>query len=126
MTNYQSHRINQPAPARLFALGPAATKVALLIFFALLALLYLAQSTQGATRQYDVRTLEEERATLKQDREQLELESVRLQSLKAVVPAAEAEPAAATPAEPTPTPSPTLAPATHLNALPIGRTVVSR
>lgn len=124
MTQYHQHETTQSAPARLFALGPAATKVALLAFFAMLLLLYLAQSTQGATRQYEVRNLEEEITTLKQDREQLELESVRLQSLNEVVPDAPET------TENKEAPKPEgdqLVPAQHINALvQPNKTVVSR
>lgn len=86
----QSNDLHQSVPARAFSLGPAAKKVVVVALFAVLLLLYLAQSTQGATRQYEVRSLEDTLSTATQDREALQLESVRLQSLSAVAPVAPA------------------------------------
>lgn len=73
-------------PARPFRLGPAALNVTVFIVFALLLLLYLAQSTQSASRQYDIRKLEDRLSSLQIDREQLELEAIRLESLTTIAP----------------------------------------
>ena len=85
---FQAAQLDQSKPTRAISFGPMTTKVVLLVFFAVLLLLYLAQSTQGATRQYEIRGLEDNLSTMKQDQETLELESVRLQSLSTVMPAA--------------------------------------
>lgn len=55
-----------------------------LIIIALLSLLYLAFSNQLAGRGYELRRLEEKKAILSEEIERLEVESSRLQSLKAV------------------------------------------
>ena len=86
MANYSARQLDQSPPVRTMLLGPTATRVLLVIFFSVLLLLYLAQSTQGATRQYEVRTLEDSLTDLQQDRAQLELEATRLQALNAVAP----------------------------------------
>lgn len=86
MTDYAAGRLESGSPARVFTLGPTASRVLLIVFFSVLLLLYLAQSTQGATRQYEVRSLEDSLTTLQQDRAQLDLEAVRLQALNAVAP----------------------------------------
>ncbi len=86
MTNYAAQQLESPPPSRTLTLGPTATRVMLIIFFSVLLLLYLAQSTQGATRQYEVRNLEDSLTSLQQDRTQLELEATRLQALNAVAP----------------------------------------
>lgn len=86
MKNYEAKQLGAGAPARAVTLGPGATRVLMVIFFSVLLLLYLAQSTQGATRQYDVRNLEDTLDSLQQNRAQLELDAVRLQALKAIAP----------------------------------------
>jgi len=115
MTSFSTSNL-QSAPGRILTLGPAATKVVLIVVFAMLLLLYLAQSTQSATRQYDVRNLEDTVGSLEEDRAQLELEAVRLQALQAVAPA----PVPVTkPGESTEEKSePTMAAAPHVTALP--------
>ena len=85
-TNYASNQLGSRSPGRALTLGPSATRVLLVVFFSVLLLLYLAQSTQGATRQYEVRNLEDSLSLLQQDRAQLDLESVRLQALNAIAP----------------------------------------
>jgi hypothetical protein len=85
---------------RPFRLGPAAMNVVVFIVFALLLLLYLAQSTQSASRQYDIRKLEDQLGSLQTDREQLELEAIRLESLTTIAPPPEStEPDAAPPSD---------------------------
>ena len=86
MTNYESNQLGSGAPTRAVTLGPAATRVLLVVFFSVLLLLYLAQSTQGATRLYEVRNLEDSLSSLQQDRVQLDLEVVRLRALNAIAP----------------------------------------
>ena len=83
---YASNQLGSRAPGRAFTLGPAATRVLLVVFFSVLLLLYLAQSTQGATRQYEVRNLEDSLSTFQQDRAQLDLEAIRLKALNAIAP----------------------------------------
>ena len=114
---FQANQLDQSKPARAISFGPMTTRVVLLAFFAVLLLLYLAQSTQGATRQYEIRSLEDSLSTMQQDRESLQLESVRLQSLNTVMPA---QPASTKPGEKsTVTPSPdTLAPAQQIVTIP--------
>jgi len=90
-----------------------------------LLLLYLAQSTQGATRQYEVRNLEDSLAQAKQDRQQLDLESVRLQALSTVsppqpipLPIGSKPPADAKPDDSKKPATPSLKPAAHIQSIP--------
>lgn len=130
MTNYH-HASLQPSPHRPLTFGPVATKVVLIVVGAMLLLLYLAQSTESATRQYDVRNLEDTLQDLSHDREQLELEAVRLQALQAIAPPLAPEPAGDQQSSandaPQPAPDePALTPAVRINALPTTGTVAAR
>ena len=124
-SSYQSGQLHQSAQPRLLSLGPTATKVVVLVLFAVLLLLYLAQSTQGATRQYEARSLEDSLSEAKQDRQTLDIEAVRLQSLTTVAPPQAipnpigSKAAADAKAEQDKKPSqPTLVPASRIEAIP--------
>lgn len=54
------------------------------ILLALLALLYIAQSSQGATKEIKVQSLRSQIETIEQDNKQLELEAARAQALSTV------------------------------------------
>jgi len=62
-------------------LGPKSLKLMMIVFFGILVLFYLAQNAQGATKKYDVNTLKTEKEELITQKEQLEVEAARLQSL---------------------------------------------
>lgn len=55
-----------------------------IVFLALVALLYIAQSTQGSTKQLDVQQFQSQADQLASQQGQLQLEATRLQSLKVV------------------------------------------
>ncbi|NCO43927.1 hypothetical protein GW889_00135, partial [Candidatus Berkelbacteria bacterium] len=48
------------------------------------ALFYLAQSTQSATKRYTVRELELKKEDMQKDKERLSIEATRLQSLQEI------------------------------------------
>jgi hypothetical protein len=48
------------------------------------ALLYMAQSTQSAARTYELHKLEIDQQNLQNDKERLEVESIRLRSLESI------------------------------------------
>lgn len=65
-------------------IGPLSIQFVIIIILATVALLYLAQSTQSATKNYQIRELEDKKAKLEQENERLEIESVRLKSLNEI------------------------------------------
>jgi hypothetical protein len=84
--------------ARSLHLGTVSVKFVFIALLAAVALLYLAQSTQGATRANEFRLLEEKKKGLENDRDRLEIEATRLKSLETLQkdfstePRAEGEP----------------------------------
>lgn len=69
---------------REIIIGPTAIKFITVAIFAILAMVYLAQSTAGANRSVKVRDLEERSSQLKLEQERLEVEQTRLKSLKEI------------------------------------------
>lgn len=65
-------------------IGPLSLQFITIILLAVLALFYLAQSTQSATRNYKLRELEDKRNKLQQESERLEVEVIRLKSLNEI------------------------------------------
>ena len=66
------------------SIGPLTLRFITIIVIALLCILYLAQSTQGATQNYKVSELEQTKQEIQKENERLDVESVRLQALKNV------------------------------------------
>ena len=69
---------------REIVIGPTAIKFISVAIFAILAMVYLVQSTAGANRSVRVRDLEERSGQLKLEQERLEVEQTRLKSLKEI------------------------------------------
>ena len=65
-------------------IGPLSLQFITIILLAVLALFYLAQSTQSATRNYKLRELEDKRTKLQQESERLDVEVIRLKSLNEI------------------------------------------
>lgn len=61
--------------------GPLSLRFITLLILAALALFYLAQSSQSATKNYKVRELELTKQGLHEENERLEIETQRLKSL---------------------------------------------
>lgn len=99
-TNTQIPGMRKHTVTRAVSLGQVSFKFITIGLLAALALLYLAQNTQSANRSYQLRSLTEERVKLQQERERLEVESIRLRSLDSIgqnfstAPGAEGQPAA--------------------------------
>lgn len=70
--------------APLLKLGPLSLRVLFIASAASLLLFYLAQTTQSATKSYEVQTLTAHRDELATEVDRLELEAQRLQSLGAI------------------------------------------
>jgi len=64
------------------SVGPLTLRFITIIIIAALCILYLAQSTQGATQNYELRELEQTKRELEKENERLGVEAVRLQALK--------------------------------------------
>ena len=70
--------------SRLIKIGPLSLKFITLIILAAVALFYLAQTTQSATKTYKVRELRLKKEKLKEKNQRLEIEAIRLESLKQI------------------------------------------
>lgn len=68
----------------LLKLGPMSLRVLGIASAASLLLFYLAQTTQSATKSYELQTLNQHKAELTEETDRLELEAQRLQSLGAI------------------------------------------
>lgn len=64
------------------SIGPLTLRFITIIIVALLCILYLAQSTQGAMQNYQLRELEQTKKDLQKENERLDIEATRLQALK--------------------------------------------
>lgn len=65
-------------------IGPISLRFITIALLAIIALLYLTQSTQGANFKYQIMELEDQKANIQQDVKQLEVESARLKSLNEI------------------------------------------
>ncbi|MEI8060682.1 MAG: hypothetical protein WCG99_00075 [Candidatus Berkelbacteria bacterium] len=65
-------------------IGPKAARFIAIIIFGALGLLYLTQSTQGADRSYKLRDLSSQKTALTEQRDRLQVESSRLESLNEI------------------------------------------
>lgn len=88
-SNDNQYGIRKRTIGRELRIGPLSIQFVVIIILAALALLYLAQSTQGATKNYQVRELEDQKSKLQQENDRLEIESVRLKSLNEIKNSAE-------------------------------------
>ncbi|TSC93051.1 MAG: Uncharacterized protein CEN89_291 [Candidatus Berkelbacteria bacterium Licking1014_7] len=71
--------------AKTIKIGPLSLKFITMIIFASIALFYLAQTTQSATKTYKIRELRLTKEELKEENRRLEIEAIRLKSLKEVL-----------------------------------------
>lgn len=80
-SNESTVGVKKRALKREIVIGPNAIKFISITIFAILALVYLTQSTAGANRSMKVRDINDKKAELEIQKEQLEVEKYRLQSL---------------------------------------------
>ena len=66
------------------SLGPTSSKLLIIVAVGLLAVFYISAMTTHGTRYLDLSTLEEERETLLNEKQSLELEASKLRSLPAI------------------------------------------
>ena len=69
---------------RQIVIGPNAIKFVAIAIFAILAMVYLAQSTAGANRSVKISDYENQKNQLELQKEQLQVEQTRLKSLKQI------------------------------------------
>lgn len=65
-------------------IGPLTLKFMTILFLAILALFYLAQSTQSATRNYKAREIEDQYNHLEEENQRLQIDVIRLKSLNEI------------------------------------------
>jgi hypothetical protein len=86
ITNSNSFRLGEKKKtiSKGFMIGPNAIKFITLAIIAVLAVVYLSQSTAGASRSVRVRDLESQKSDLMLEKERLEAEQTRLKALKEI------------------------------------------
>ena len=84
LANTDQRGIRKHTVTPSFGLGSVSVKFVMTGLFAALALLYLAQSAQGQTRAYEVRSLDNQRQGLEDQHQRLEVEATRLKSLQEI------------------------------------------
>jgi cell division protein FtsL len=75
--NFRSRTVSQTV-----SFGPLTLRFITIVIVAILCILYLAQSTHGATQNYEVRELEQKQQDIEKENERLEVEALRLEALK--------------------------------------------
>ena len=83
-SNTNEAGVRKKTVAREIVIGPNAIKFVAIAIFAVLAMVYLAQSTAGANRSIKIRDLSDRKNQLQLERERLEVEQTRLKSLKEI------------------------------------------
>ena len=76
--------IKKRTVSRKFFVGPKTTRFIAIVIFSAMGLLYLTQSTQGADRSYKVRDLSAQKSQLSEQRDRLQVEASRLESLNEI------------------------------------------
>lgn len=84
ITNNQKPGLRKHTVAREITFGPLSLRFITIIVIAALCILYLAQSTQGATKNYHLRELEQQQVELEKENKRLEIEVIRLQALQSI------------------------------------------
>lgn len=86
ITNFNSKEegLRQHTIDREIKIGPLSIQFVIIIVLAAMALLYLAQSTQSATKNYKLQELREEKTSFESEKERLEVEAARLKSINEI------------------------------------------
>ncbi|MDO8513127.1 MAG: hypothetical protein Q7S37_01360 [bacterium] len=77
-----SRRRHRTIKKQSVAMGPGALRFITIFILALLTLIYLIQSTKGSTKQMEITKLEDRAELLKNERQDIQIEAVRLKSLQ--------------------------------------------
>lgn len=73
---------------KLLRMGFVSSRLIGFLILALLALLYIAQSTEATTKRVEVQSLRSQSGLMVTEQDQLELEAIRMQSLDTITKAA--------------------------------------
>lgn len=65
-------------------LGPNSVKVIILVMLAAFSLFYLSQSSQSATKNYEISDLDQQKNDINAEKERLEVEANRLKALSII------------------------------------------
>ena len=83
-SNSTAFGVKKRTIGRKFSIGPKASRFLAIIIFGALGILYLTGSTQGADRSFQVQTLSDQKSQLVEQRDQLQVEKSRLESLNEI------------------------------------------
>jgi hypothetical protein len=85
VTNYSDNNNRRKKTIKKeIVIGPVAIKFVSIIIIAILAVVYLSQSTAGAGRSVKIRDIESKKSELNLEKERLEVEQTRLKALKEI------------------------------------------
>ena len=86
ITNSNSQQLGKKKKtiSKEIVIGPNVLKFITLAIVAILGIVYLSQSTAGASRSIKVRDIEDKKASLMLEKERLQAEQTRLRSLKEI------------------------------------------
>lgn len=82
--NLENKNLRKRTISPQLSVGPLTLRFITIIIIAVLCILYLAQSTQGAMQNYKLREMEQTKIDLERENERLEVDALRLQALKNV------------------------------------------
>ncbi len=83
-SNSPNSNLRQKTVNREIKIGPLSIQFIVIIVLAAMALLYLAQSTQSATKNYKLQEVRDQKAQIESETERLEVEATRLKSLSEI------------------------------------------
>lgn len=83
-SSHNTAGVRKKTIGREIVIGPNAIKFVAISIFAILAIVYLTQSTAGANRSIKVRNLDDKKTQLQMEKERLQVEQTRLKSLREV------------------------------------------
>ncbi|MCX6812012.1 MAG: hypothetical protein NTW79_00080 [Candidatus Berkelbacteria bacterium] len=99
-SNSTEFGVKKRTVGRKFSIGPKASRFLAIVVFGALGILYLTQSTQGADRSFQVQSLSDQKSQLLEQRDQLQVEKSRLESLNEIQKQINQPPAPGQPADP--------------------------
>lgn len=84
ITNNPQSALRKHTIKREITFGPLSLRFITVIIIAVLCILYLAQSTRGATKNYALQELQQKQAEVQKENDRLKIEATRLQALSAI------------------------------------------
>ena len=90
VNNRRARGVRQRTIKQPVNFGPIALRFVTIAILALLTLIYLIQSTKGSTKQMQVTNLEDKKDALMSEKQDIEVETIRLKALNQLKNASEA------------------------------------